>query len=238
MSGVGQESPTTGSETATAGPGTEQVGPDDAEVVQRVLDGDRDAYKTLIRRHQGRLHRFAMGMVKDGDASTDLVQDSFVKAYKSLEACRDPDKFGAWVHQILRNRCRDFLKNIRRDHEPLGDHPTLMSRMNDPESDLERSELRRRLESALDQLPSTHREAFLLKHLEGRTYREMQEMLGASRSALKMRVHRAREDLRSILGPGGGEEPGEEAADDVTSTAARSSSHTEGEVKRSNRRHQ
>ena len=93
--------------------------PADAEVVARVLDGHRDEYRVLIQRYQEAFHRFAFGMVDDPDAATDLVQDSFVKAYTNLESCKNPERFESWVYQILRNRCRDYLKNIRRTHEPL-----------------------------------------------------------------------------------------------------------------------
>lgn len=183
------------------------TGPSDADVVRRILDGDRGDFKVLIRRYQGRFHRFALGIVGDPDAATDLVQDSFVKAYADLESCRDPTKFEAWAYQILRNRCRDFLKNVRRDHETLDDHPQLVSRIAGPGEELERSELRRTLWDALATLPGAHREAFLLKHLDGHSYQEISEMLGASLSAVKMRVHRSREMLRSHLanraGPGG-----------------------------------
>lgn len=171
--------------------------PSDAEIVRRVVDGDRDGYGLLIRRYQESLHRFAVGMVGDEDAAADLVQDSFVRAYTSLEDCRSPSKFEAWIYQILRNRCRDFLKNLRRDHESLADHPRLVSRMSGPARELERSELRRTLRSALEKLPSSHREAFLLKHLHGHTYREISELVDASVSAVKMRVHRSREELRA-----------------------------------------
>lgn len=183
----------------TPTPRSNGAGPSDADAVRRVLDGDREAYGILIRRHQERLHRFALGMVRDPDAATDLVQESLVTAYTKLESCRDPTSFGAWVRQILRNRCRDFLKNVRRDNEPLDAHPTLVSRLDGPDSELARNQLRGRLRDALDELPADQREAFLLKHLDGRTYREMSGILDASKSALKMRVHRAREALRAAL---------------------------------------
>lgn len=197
------------------------TGPSDAEVVRRVLDGHGDDYKVLIRRYQGRFHRFAFGMVGDPDAATDLVQDSFVKAYSSLESCRDPSRFESWAYQILRNRCRDFLENVRRGNEALDDHPQLVSRIAGPGAELERSELRRTLRSALATLPAAHREAFLLKHLDGHSYREISEMLGASVSAVKMRVHRSREMLRTCL-------TGREGSDgDVTFAGAESSFQVE-----------
>lgn len=180
-----------------SGPSSES--PSDAEVVARVLEGHRDEYRVLIQRYQEAFHRFAFGMVDDPDAATDLVQDSFVKAYTNLESCKNPERFESWAYQILRNRCRDYLKNIRRSHESLDESPALVSPLGKPAEDLERTELRDRLRKALASLPGAHREAFLLKHLDGRTYQEISEELGASVSAVKMRVHRSREMLQEHL---------------------------------------
>lgn len=193
-------------------PPAESPSPSDAEVVARVLEGHRDEYRTLIQRYQEQFHRFAFGMVDDPDAATDLVQDSFVKAYSNLDACENPERFESWAYQILRNRCRDYLKNIRRTHEPLDESPALVSPLGQPAEELERSELRRRLRDALATLPGAHREAFLLKHLEGRTYKEISDELGASLSAVKMRVHRSREMLQEHLGSPARDDDAEEGA--------------------------
>ncbi len=186
--------------------------------MRRVLDGDPEKYEVLVRRYQERLQRFALGMVGDRDAAADLVQESLVKAYTSLYACRNPSRFGSWVHQIVRNACRDFLKNVRRAHEPLEDHPGLVSAIPGPAAELDRGEARRTLRGALAALPDEHREAFLLKHLEGYSYPEIAEMVRASVSAVKMRVHRSREMLRSKLESRAGR------GSDVTIAPARSSS--------------
>lgn len=188
-----------GAHAPTERAGADGFGPPDAEVVARVVDGHQEDFTVLIRRYQGRFHRFALGMVDDPDAATDLVQDSFIKAYTSLDSCNDPEKFEAWAYQILRNRCRDHLKNVRRAHEPLEEAPDLVSTIGMPAEELDRAELRRTLREALASLPGAHREAFLLKHLEGYSYPEIAQMLGASLSAVKMRVHRSREMLREHI---------------------------------------
>jgi RNA polymerase sigma-70 factor (ECF subfamily) len=175
--------------------------PTDAAVVERVLTGDREAYATLVRRYQEVLYRHALGMVGEPDAAADLVQDSLVKGYTSLAQCNDPARFGAWIFRILRNRCLDYLKNRRRQTVPLEEDAAPAPSRDDPEQDLHRSELRRTVTGALETLPEAQREAFLLKHVDGRSYEEMSEMLGASVSALKMRVMRAREALQALLSP-------------------------------------
>jgi RNA polymerase sigma-70 factor (ECF subfamily) len=171
----------------------------DAVLVARVLGGEKESYATLVRRHQAPLYRHALGMVGSADAAADLVQDALVRAYTRLASCREPERFGAWVFQILRNRCLDYLKDRRRDTVPLTEETACVGERDDPEARLERAELRREMLRALDALPTAMREAFLLKHVDGRSYEEMSEMLGASVSALKMRVMRAREALHSRL---------------------------------------
>jgi RNA polymerase sigma-70 factor (ECF subfamily) len=171
----------------------------DAELVAGVLGGDQELYAVLVERHQERLYRHALGMVKHPDAAADLVQDGFIKAYSRLQSCSDPERFGAWIFRILRNRCLDYLKNRRRQTVPLDERTALAPSRDDPEIHLERSELGRAVERALGTLPDAQREAFLLKHVDGCSYEEMAERLDASVSALKMRVMRAREALQVVL---------------------------------------
>jgi RNA polymerase sigma-70 factor (ECF subfamily) len=171
----------------------------DAEDVRRVLRGDAAWYEVLVRRYQEPLYRHAYGMLGDADAAADLVQDSLVKAYTRLATC-DPDRFAAWLFRILRNRCKDYLKSRRRRDVPLlDDGPHAAPPSDDPVVTLERSELGQVVADALARIPEPQREAFLLKHVEGRSYEEMAEMLDAGISALKMRVMRAREALQELL---------------------------------------
>jgi RNA polymerase sigma-70 factor, ECF subfamily len=171
----------------------------DAEDVRRVLRGDSAWYAVLVRRYQEPLYRHAYGMLGDADAAADLVQDSLVKAYTRLATC-DPERFAAWLFRILRNRCKDYLKSRRRRDVPLlDDGPHAAPLSDDPVVTLERSELGQVVADALARIPEPQREAFLLKHVEGRSYEEMAELLDAGISALKMRVMRAREALQELL---------------------------------------
>lgn len=170
----------------------------DAELVDAVLGGRREDFAELVRRHQATLFRHARGMGIGRDAAEDLVQDAFVRAYTSLSGCRQPERFGLWVFRIFRHRCLDHLKDIRRRTVPLED-VTLFSDRGRPEAEAARTELRDDLVQALDGLGDDLREAFLMKHHEDRDYEEMADITGASVSALKMRVHRAREALQQAL---------------------------------------
>lgn len=172
-------------------------GPSDAEVVARVRGGDEEAYRVLVRRYQDVLYRHAVRMTSSPDVATDLVQSSFIKAYRHIHRC-DPARFGGWIFRIVSNRTKDYLRSRGRRDVSLEDAPVQQGE-DDPAQDLDRKELRGAIERSLAQLPDEQREAFVLKHVEGRSYEEMSELLDASVPALKMRVHRAREALRALM---------------------------------------
>jgi RNA polymerase sigma-70 factor (ECF subfamily) len=168
----------------------------DQLVIQRVLAGQRDAFKVLISRYSDPLYRHALCMTGSPDVAEDILQVSFIKAYQHLAEVRG--RFDAWVFRIVANGCKDWLKNIRRSHLSYeeDDQP---SQFATPDEDLDRAELRGDLDHALHMLPAALREAFVMKHVEGRSYEEMADLLGTTVGALKMRVHRAREALQALL---------------------------------------
>jgi RNA polymerase sigma-70 factor (ECF subfamily) len=169
----------------------------DAHLVMRVLNGDMDAYSGLVRRHQDAIYRHARGLGLDHDTSVDVVQDALVRAYDRLEDCRDGANYRAWLFRICRNLCYDELRNVRRRLTiPMSEMKGADS-IEDPRGSP--NELELTLREALGRVPDVMREAFLLKHDAGYTYEEIAELTDASPSAVKMRVHRAREALREFL---------------------------------------
>jgi len=171
----------------------------DAELVQDSLEGSDRAFGELVRRYQDILYRHAERMTGRADDAEDAVQAAFIKAYRNLRRCRNPEKVGAWLFRINANACKDFLKSKHRRPVPLDDVSGLATREGDPEAEGERDTLRRGIEHALRRLPDDQREAFLMKHVEGWSYLDMSDCLGVSVPALKMRVHRAREELQDLL---------------------------------------
>jgi len=168
----------------------------DQLIIQRVLGGNRDAFKTLISRYSDPLYRHALCMTGSPDVAEDILQLSFIKAYQHLAEVRG--RFDAWVFRIVANGCKDWLKNIRRSHLSY-DEDDQPSADASPDEELDRTELRTDLDRALATLPGSLREAFVMKHVEGRSYEEMADLLGTTVGALKMRVHRAREALQALL---------------------------------------
>jgi len=168
----------------------------DQDVISRVIAGDRDAFATLIGRYSDPLYRHALGMTGSPDVAEDILQTSLIKAYHHLTEVRG--RFDAWLFRIVANGCKDWLKNIRRTHLSY-DEDDQPSGFATPDEDLDRTELRTDLDYSLAQLAPSLREAFIMKHVEGRSYEEMADLLGTTVGALKMRVHRAREALQALL---------------------------------------
>ncbi|KPK00950.1 MAG: hypothetical protein AMS20_14545 [Gemmatimonas sp. SG8_28] len=171
----------------------------DGAVVRAVTDGRKEDYAILVQRYQDVLYRHALRMVGQPDEAADLVQAAFIKGYEQLASCRDPERVGAWLFRIGANQCRDYLKNWRRKKVELDETSAPASESENPEGTTLRGELMEQIHRALDRLPPDEREAFVLKHIEGLSYKEISVLLEASVPALKMRVHRARESLQELL---------------------------------------
>lgn len=171
----------------------------DAELVEASLRGSDPAFAELVRRYQDLLFRHAERMTGRPDDAEDVVQAAFIKAHRSLRSCRDPERVGAWLFRIGANACKDFMKSRRRSSVPLDEIPGLSSDDDGPEREALLGTVRGEIEKALQSLAQEQREAFLMKHVEGWSYTDMAENLGVSVSALKMRVHRAREELQVLL---------------------------------------
>ncbi|MDQ3810148.1 MAG: RNA polymerase sigma factor [Chloroflexota bacterium] len=172
--------------------------PADAALIGRVLDGDVDTYAVLVARYRDRSLRFAMHMLGNREDAEEVLQDAFVRAYRSLAQCEDPAHFGSWFFQILVNRCRTAGgRRRRREQIFVHDEAALLA---DAEAHpAERAAWREEIAGALARLDAEYREAFLLKYVQELSYQEMAEITGCGISALKMRVKRACDRLRDML---------------------------------------
>ena len=163
------------------------------------MSGDRDAYRLLVRRYGDTLHGHALRMSGTPDEAADLVQRALVRGFEKLRTCREPERVGAWLFRILANLCKDHLCSPRRSDVSVDKVAGVLPSTSDPASDAEGVEIRTRVWGALDALTPEQREAFVLKHVEGRSYEEIAAVMDLSVASLKMRVHRAREALRGLL---------------------------------------
>jgi RNA polymerase sigma-70 factor, ECF subfamily len=178
----------------------------DARLVGRALEGDRAAFEMLVRRHLDAAYAIALAELADARDAEDAVQDAFITALERLDDCRDPAAFGAWLRQIVRNRARTVR---RREKLRQTEDITLVvaaSSQDDPARDLDRSELRERLESALGTLTETQRSVVLMHDLEGYRHREIAHELGIPEGTVRSHLFFARRALRDRLGGADGRE--------------------------------
>ncbi len=177
---------------------TDTGGESDAALVRRVLDGDVETYAGLVARYRDRLGRYALHRLGNRADAEDVVQETFVRAYRGLERCAAPEHFGAWLFQILVNRCRTMGGQRARRERLVTPNEAALAEA-DVAHPADRQAWAEAIRWALGRLTPEQREAFLLKHVEDLSYEEMADLTGEGISALKMRVKRACEALRAIL---------------------------------------
>jgi RNA polymerase sigma-70 factor, ECF subfamily len=168
----------------------------DEELVQRVLRGETRDFAELVGRHHPRLLRYATRMLGDPGDAEEVVQDAFVRAHRSLNRYQDRDRFGAWIFRILVNACRARHAILRRRERTFVPYSDALEGSEEPRF---YEPFSRRVQQALAELPAELREAVLLKYVEELSYEEMSAVSGVGVSALKMRVMRAREQMRLHL---------------------------------------
>ena len=179
----------------------------DAELVARVRRGDRIAAGELAGRYLRACRVVALAITGDVTDAEDVCQDAFVSAMERIDDCRQPDRFGAWLMQIVRNRARNHLRDQPgRRAIPL-DRVTLVTEAASPAREAEQTELREQLLAALNTIPEAHREVVLLHDLEGWTHREIAERMELPSGTVRSHLHHARKRLRTLLRyPGEGPE--------------------------------
>jgi RNA polymerase sigma-70 factor (ECF subfamily) len=186
---------------------------EDRILIDRCRQGDELAWEHLVRRYQGRVCSVAYTYTGSEEEALDVAQEVFVRVWKRLDSCRDPERFAAWLLRIARNACLDQLRR-RRARPPAQDLPAdemhdLAAANERPDADLERDDQRHVLEVALQRLSPINREAILLKDIQGLPLEEMADMLDLPLGTVKSRCSRARVELARVVSGmiGSGPEP-------------------------------
>jgi len=185
---------------------------DDSRLVAAYLAGQSAAFDELVERYQKRLLNFVYRTIGDRERAEDLVQEVFIRVHRHLHRFDQAKKFSTWIYTIASNLAKNELRNrsrnplvlfqaIKKSWEP--DHRPLQ--FEDPHQrpdDLyRRRHLRELVEWAVGQLPAHHREVFVLRELEGKTYEEIAEVTGCNLGTVKSRLNRARNRFAQVVGP-------------------------------------
>lgn len=183
----------------------------DVALIRAAQEGDHDAFEQLVRLHDQSVLRLALNLLRSEEDARDAYQETFLKAYRNLGTFRFECSFHTWLYRIVTNICLDHLRrrSVRREDPPvvetadgtrdLFDAVEDSRAEADPERDLLRRELGRRIEEALGKLGPRERLVFELKHYQGLRLRVIGEMLETSEETAKNCLYRATQKLRSAL---------------------------------------
>jgi RNA polymerase sigma-70 factor (ECF subfamily) len=184
----------------------------DQEVVLIARAGREAAYRELIRRYERPVFALLFRMVRDRELAEDLAQETFIKALNAIESYRPEFKFSSWIFKIANNAAIDHLRRreldtLSLDGSPHAETPEQMqatalqigARQESPLDAVEAKELGGAIEQAIAQLRPEYRSCILLRHVEGRAYEEIAEILNLPLGTVKTYIHRARNELRQTL---------------------------------------
>jgi len=185
---------------------------DDANLIREAQQGNHRAFEELIRQYDQQVLRLALHLTGSPDDAQDIYQEAFLKAYKSVGNFRFECSFYTWIYRIVTNLCLDHLRKrqVRKEESAVlndsdGEEFSLLDTVSDdraahnPERDLMRKELGRKIGKALTRLTERERMVFELKHYQGLKLRTIGEMLNTTEETAKNTLFRATQKLRTSL---------------------------------------
>ena len=180
----------------------------DAELVARLQRGDDSAFEAIVRAHSGRLLSVARRFLGNNEDAQDAVQDAFIRAYKAIHTFEARAQLHTWLHRILVNTALMKLRERRRrPTESIEEllptytndgHQAVASR-DWSDAVLERKETAAMVRQAIAMLPDQYREVLVLRDIEEKDTAEAADILGTTSNVVKVRLHRARQALRTLL---------------------------------------
>ena len=185
------------------------MAPDLAGLVTAAKDGDRQAFEELVRATHADAYTLAYRLTGNEEDASDVVQEAYLRAYKSLKRFRGDAQFSTWLYRIVANCAATALgKRGKNRHEELEDDAPLADVRPDynPDAQLDHVIERERVTEALRDLPDGLREVVVLRDVYDLPHEAIAKELGISEAAAKVRLHRARRRLRERLFPLRGEE--------------------------------
>ena len=181
---------------------------EDKELVEKTLRGDKEVFEMIIRKYEQPVLNYIGRMVGERELALEFAQEVFIRSYSSLHSYKSQYKFSSWLFRIASNLVIDYwrkkkLATFSLDQKNTGNNQSqpLQITNNEPSTvkKYELSELRRRIEKALDKIPASSRELFVWRHINELSYGEIAEIKGLPVGTIKNRVFQAKEMLRKLL---------------------------------------
>jgi RNA polymerase sigma-70 factor, ECF subfamily len=172
----------------------------DADLARAFQDGDDRAFSILYDRYKRHLYVFALKMLSETDAASDLVQDVFLRVYERRQQLHQPESFRSWLFAIGRNRCLSQLRQ-NRGRVPMDEAPEEALATEAPADGAEAEEELGLVRRALAGLKVEYREVLVLREYQDLSYREIAEITESTESAVKSKIFKARRALHESLKP-------------------------------------
>jgi len=169
----------------------------DEALVREVKAGNVAAFEDLVRRYQGKLHSFVTYVVRDHDSAWDVVQESFISLYKTIDRIDSSKKFSSYLFSITRNHAISYLRN-RTPHASLNEIASLPS-SELPESLVEQNEEGKKIEKAIDTIDIKYKKVISLYYFEDLSYEEIGKCLHLPVNTIRTHLRRAKKALRRVL---------------------------------------
>ena len=179
-----------------------------SSTIQNAINGDEQAYQAILERYQRGIYNLIYQMVKNREETEDLVQETFIKAFRALESYNDQYAFTTWLYKIAYNNCIDSIRKRKLKTSPL-DKPIrtkegeVQQQIRDdstsPEHHYLYTEKKKILDECIQKLPESYRDVIVLRHQEDRSYEEIAEIIDVPLGTVKARIFRAREMLKRCL---------------------------------------
>jgi RNA polymerase sigma-70 factor (ECF subfamily) len=195
----------------------EQVGPapgnetkqNDGALVERALAGDQSAFRELYDLYHKQIYRLAGSMTGPVEDVHDIVQEAFVRAFRSLDKFKGQSSFYTWLYRIAINVTTDYRRRQARRRQQFSDRPLedidrgasqiAAPERENPEADLYRAELSDLVDKALETLSEDHRKVIVLREINGLSYQEIAEITGTTLGTVMSRIHYGRKKLAETL---------------------------------------
>jgi RNA polymerase sigma-70 factor (ECF subfamily) len=180
-------------------------GREDAEIVRRVLAGDRESFRVLVEKYQRFAIGLAFGMVNNEDSANEIAQDSMVKAFENLGKLQEPSKFHSWLFGIIKNTSLIYLKKRRRggnvslDGLMGGDFVAIDPKDGAADEKYIEEQRKQAVWAAIQGLGEKYRDVIIMFHFYSKSYEEIGAVLGLEQKGVDSRLHRARIMLRDKL---------------------------------------
>ena len=180
----------------------------EVQIVQRVLQGDVNAFEKLVLEYEKSVYAITQRMTGNAEDAADMTQETFIKAYNSLSSFRGDSKFSVWLYRIATNVCLDFLRSRSRkptvslsveDDDGEEVELDIADESQSPERLLERGLTRDAVRRGLNALSPEYRQILLLREIQGLSYEEIADVLTLEVGTVKSRIFRARKRLCAFL---------------------------------------